>query len=214
MLPRLKNGVVKVPDLPPELIERLRKVVAKQEQKASIPDLYRALGRMQNIDHRQGQNNIMSSPQDTRKWSGRVRQMKIRRTFPNVELVIKRSHDDNARNTIDKIMNTFKRHQQNYPNAEYVLVPPKAYDLGQELIAMPKTNVPSVREIIGELTEQTPRGQKFFKVLQENFGVTKKKLEKDAQALFLRIIYTWGNFTLLGVQNGKFVFMLLAEPYG
>ncbi len=148
-----------VKPLPKSLIRRLRR---------AAPAIDKMLGRMKNIDYeadflaRYGR-----SPTDTGSVGGRVRQMNVKRNFPKVEVVIKRTHlgDFSAQRLIEIVRSTVRTHNQRARPRLYTLVAPTAYAISLHLIAMAKTEAPTVRDII----RRTPRGMVFFERLAKKY---------------------------------------------
>ncbi|MBU0636327.1 hypothetical protein KKE06_04850 [Candidatus Micrarchaeota archaeon] len=122
-----------VKKLPPELVTRLRKFVKRQQGKPKPStlrwtsrvrrwakrtvenpeeeDIYRLFGRLKNIDHRQerAREELKRIPSnDSFSWGKRVRQMNVSRNYPDIELVLKRTHGFNSRNTITHIKKRLK----------------------------------------------------------------------------------------------------------
>jgi hypothetical protein len=96
---------------------------------------------MKNIDHRKKRSAIFEE-KDTRHWGGRIRQMNVSRNYPKTELVIKRAHTSNAIKTIESIQKKVRKF--NETRSEHsILLMPKAYAIGKDLIAMSKINVPT-----------------------------------------------------------------------
>ena len=137
--------------------------------------------------------------------------------------MIKRAHDGSAKEHKKTVQQKVREHNQNYAKIEtiYVLLMPKAHVISEDLIAMAKTNAPSVIEILGckawrrlkSGRQRTARGQKFFQELQAKHGVTKKQLREAATRLEERTGIYWGNILLLRVENRKFVFMPLVDKH-
>ena len=212
----VSGWVIPVPDLPPRLIERLRAIAAKKEarhgKETARRDLLRALARMENIDHRRElYGRVWPDRADT--WGFRIRQFNVARTFPGTELALKASHDWTARRTILIVNKRVRTHNFFHPRAPYILLKPKAHEITDDIIAMPKINAPSILEILGNQDNEgfSPRGKAFFKKLKESFGVNEEKLEREADVIEQRTGFEWRNLLLLGVSNGKFVFMPLVD---
>ncbi len=194
-----------VKSLPKKLVKRLRKVAGQIDRK---------LGLMKNIDHRQTWINRPVRPAHTTKaWGYRVREMNVQRNFPKTELVIKRTHDMPARELIQTLQEIVQRHNRQFTPDTYVLIEPKAVPISAELVAMAKTNAPSVDEILFQgIRQGTRRGKQFFeKLVEKNPGITTAALDEAAGKVIARTGIEFGNLLLLGVKKGKFVFMPLVD---
>lgn len=200
-----------VKTLPKKLVKRL---------KNASPVISRYLGRMKNIDHRSDLRN--NSIESTSTWGRRVRQMDVSKNYPKTELVIKRTHkksvsdsDSNARRTVSFIRGMVKKHNSKYgAESGYVLIVPKAYAIRKDLIAMAKTDCPSIEEITGNPEDRTQRGKMFFEKIQEKYGVTEQQLDDKFNLLWRRIRRAEpdkGNIVLLGYKKGAFIFMPLVD---
>jgi hypothetical protein len=220
--PRLKEAVssivIPVPDLPQALVERLRKIAEKQAKRQSgLDGLYAALGKMKNIDYRQHAIKLqrLNVPQiSTSVWGRRVREMNVSRNFPGAKAVLKRTHNEDAKETVKIMSRIVHKHNQTHLNEPYVLLEPKAHPIFGDLLLMPKIDVPSVLEIVdtgdGEIW-QTMRGKEFFGKLQKQFGVTESDLRAAATRLSDNSGIDSRNVWLLGYADGKFVFMPMLD---
>ncbi len=213
-----------VKPLPKKLVSRLKKVSTK---------INKSLGRMKNIDPRQNdfaRKNIFKVPsKDTYVWGGRIRQMNISRNYPGVKLVIKKMHADmrGANTELREIQLRVRNYNElikkkGIPkDLNFVLREPIAYDLGNNLVAMAKTNKPNLNEILGDIklkphiieASPTTKGRQFFRKLSKKHGFTKKQLEQAAKQVYEKIDIMPSNILLLGVKNGKFIFMPLIDLY-
>ncbi len=210
-----------VKPLPKSLVFRLKKV-------SSV--IVRFLGKMKNVDYRKNdfsRKKIMS--ENTFEWGRRIRQMNVSRNYPEVKLVVKRTHNDRTatHTELKEIQSRVKNYnkkikQQKKRNESFVLREPIAYDIGNGLVAMAKTNKPSVNEILGHikyfdskgvvLSSTTIKGTRFFRKLSKKHGVNKEQLESAAIQLFNEISIMPTNILLLGVNKKKqFIFMPLID---
>lgn len=196
-------------------VKKLPKKLVHRLQRAS-PKISEYLGSMRNIDHRMrsrkicyapSQREIKKNPRNTENMLGRVRQMNVSRNFPKTELVIKRTHYP-ANWTIKELRDRVICHNLNFKPKNYKLLTPELYEISPMLVAMQKTSVPSIHEI---LFSKTPRGKKFFAELAEKHAVTKKQLLSAIYDVSLRTGLHGTNILLLGYKNKKFQFMPLAD---
>jgi len=202
-----------VKKLPFTLIERLKK---------AAPKIKKALGRMKNIDHRKDLSK--SNPREIELPGRRIRQMNISRNYPNTELVIKRTHLYNAEKTIRKVKEAVRKHNQKFNPKNYVLLEPEAYAISKHLIAMAKTDAPSLEEILGKRDiffwvkmwfpeGKTERGKKFFEEMKEKYNVNETQLKEAYLKAEKLTDWDTSNLLLLGFENGKFVFMPLVDIF-
>lgn len=184
----------------------------EQKKDPRLERLYAFLGKMQNIDHREGWTTLWSgipvAKTDTEAMGYRVRQMKVARNFQETELVIKRTDKDTAKEVIKKLVSAVKRHNMEFTPEKYSLLMPRAYVVGERLIAMSKTNAPEIDEI---LHDHTQRGIAFFEQMKKTYGVTEQQLKEASSEVFKRTGIKSHNLLLLDFEKGKFVFMPLAD---
>lgn len=193
-----------IKSLPNSLVKRLRARVAKESRQPDKPGLF---DRARNLDHR--------------GFSNRVVELNVSRYFPGVRVAIKKTHGYTAQDTINIVKRFVRDHNASANPRSYVLVAPKAYAIGQYLLAMAKTNKPSVCEIIGDSkgAGKTQRGKQFFELLKQKYGIEESALneafnelaawKRKGAILKCRI----DNVLLLGFRKGRFVFMPLLDVY-
>jgi len=200
-----------------------KKLVNRLEAVAPVIDRY--LGSMKNIDYRK---RGFSDPKDISSWGYRVRQMNVSRNYPGVELVIKKAHFSvAAKSEIKKIQKRVMRYngktkrligiiKNKGKKRNHVLREPIAYDIGNGLVAMAKTNKPSLSEVLGifkindDVSEHriTARGTGFFRKLSREHGVTKAELKIGAKQVFKGTRIHPVNIILLGAnKKGEFILM-------
>jgi len=190
-----------VKPLPKKLIPRLIRVSHIIE---------RWLGKMKSVDHRT--KNFLDHETSTSEWGYRVRQMDVSRNFPGTELVIKKTHTFPANKKIKSVNNMVRIHNELYKPENYVLLAPKAYAIGENLLAMAKTNKPSLEEVLGsKKTPPTERGKNFFQKMKKKHKITEMQLRKAVRQVVDRTNIFENNLLFLGVKNGKFVFMPLLD---
>ncbi len=229
--------------LPKSLVARLRCAIKKNEKKKihgkhwpALKRMYRALGRLKNIDHRQNENERRASPANTRHWGGRVRQMDVSRNYPDTELVLKRTHGASARSTLRQIRwrvladsmrektiqalnRLVKTHNRLFRPRDYELRMPIAYPVGKNILAMSKTPLITVGEIVGltndpfDLVGHTERGEHYFEKLEKQHGVTRYQLRQACTQVYERTGIHHNNLLLDGVKNKKFVFVPLLDKF-
>lgn len=196
--------------LPPALVKELTRLA---------PHLEKRLPSMENVDHRKG-GLFTRNRRDVLQWGGRVRQLNVSKNFPGVEVVVKRDDGDNAKGTLAAIsreVDAYELQQSEPSNAEFILRRPYAYAISDKLIAMAKTDKPNIREILGDKTPYynkggaTQRGRTFFSKLKKEHQVSEEQLITAVRALSLKTNLTAGNVIVAGVENGKFVFIPLAD---
>lgn len=200
------------------LVSRLRRIVKREQTRDStlIRADYHVLGGMKNIDHRKGDSKSVS----TDNWGFRVRQMNVKRNFPNTGLVIKRMDGgQSAQNVLREVNQRVRKIALLKPKL-FTVRPTIAYSLGEDLAAMAYTNFPSIYEMAGAhfnwRRDETPRGKKFLAKLQKRFRVTEEQFVQAAQELGKMAgeveLRNWGsNFICAGFQKGKFVFVRLMD---
>lgn len=173
------------------------------------------LGQMENVDHRQRFPDLVFTPEESTNVSGRrVRQINVGQNFPRENLkgvVIKRTHDLTARETIRRLQNIVKSHNAKYTPSNYALLMPHAYEIGEDLIAMAKTSNPSVQEILSKSGSQTQRGKDFFGKIAKKFSVTENDLRAAAETVKEMTGILQGNLLLLGYIDKRFIFMPLID---
>ena len=197
--------------LPPELVARLMRVgrkIGRETFKEGGNPINPRLSRMKSIDHRKKdprRANIF--PEDTRWWGGRVREMNVSRNFPGVRLAIKRTQHATARETIAEIRKRVDSHNAEYKPKEYVLLMPHAYDISQDLIAMSKTNAPSLEEVV---RQANVRGRTVFGMLQAQ-GFTLEKLRSVSKRVVARTGWRDTNVLIVGISKGKLLLLPLLD---
>ncbi|MFQ5406525.1 MAG: hypothetical protein ACE5DI_05210 [Candidatus Micrarchaeia archaeon] len=190
--------------LPEGLVKRLR-------QTSSVVN--RRLGRMKSVDRRS--RGVAVSLGQLMPPGQRVREMKVSRNYPGLELVLKRAHafpgftgKDVARLTIIELNKIVRLHNQQCVPERYVLKPPYLYAVGRDLIAMAKTDSPTVNEVLFS-------GQRFL----EKHAVTKRQLRAalkeftKATMKSSKTSISSHNLLVTGFKKGKFVFMPLADLF-
>lgn len=186
--------------LPKKLVKRLR---------AAAPKLETALGKMKNLDHRR--INLWNNELEIKCAlvpGTRVREMNVSRNFPKTKLALKRVHESTAAETIKKICSLVRQHNSKHKPKNYTLVPPKAYAISSDLIAMAKTGAPSMMEI---MDEKTPRAERMVEELRSKHGLGKSKLVSYAGKICGSTGWTYSHVLLLGANKGKPVFMPLLD---
>ncbi len=199
-----------VKPLPRELVARLKRVgrkIGRETFKEGGNPIGPRLGRMKNIDHREKDPRRMAFPTDTVGWGGRVREMNISRNFPDVKLAMKRAHHGTARETIVEIRKRVESHNAEYKPQEYVLRMPYAYAISRDLIAMSKTNAPSLEEVV---RQANPRGRKVLEMLQAQ-GFTLEKLRAVSQLVVKRTGWRDTNLLVVGTSKGKLLLLPLLD---
>ncbi len=200
-----------VKPLPKTLILRLRRILKKRNKVHGINDLVSSLEKMKNIDHRK--KWLVEQYGNGLEYS-RVRQMNVSRNYPKLGVVIKKMHySDDLNKLRQRVRNHNKR--KNAGKLNYELKMPIAYSLGQDFVAMSKTNKPNLTEILSPLKYGgTRRGKNFFKELKKKHKITLQELEKSARKASSLTKLDHCNILLLGInKQGKFVFMPLVDVY-
>lgn len=202
---KANSFVIKVKPLPEALLERLRN---------AAPVIETSLGMMKNIDHRAKMRLTSSGlpkslPKlDTEMFGRRVRQMRISRNFPGVQLAIKKTHSSTAQGAIDLVKLKVKRHNENFKPNGYVLLEPIAYAISERLIAMPKIDAPNIPEV---LSSPTKRGRSLFSRIKKRFGISKQDLLQCSKHVIWHADIADHNLWLLGFEKGRFVFMAMPD---
>jgi hypothetical protein len=211
--------------LPQKILDKLRHHATKQGWEHHPVLGTTTLGRMHNIDHRskstfrENRSDSKTDRQNTDHWGGRVRQMDVHRQFPEVELVLKRNQGvyGTAQQEIDELYRRIDQHQTKFAakEQEYVLRRPFGYAIGEDLIAMRKTNKPSIPEIVlgihghTDSAEETNRGRVVRERFQKNgeFDRFREVIER----LQSRLLIGYGNIIYIGKRNGKYCFTTLID---
>ncbi|MFH1895343.1 MAG: hypothetical protein ABIJ74_02035 [archaeon] len=207
-----------------------KKLVKRLERASSV--ILRQLERMKSVDHRfddpfRRSEKVLRAKKHN-FYRGRVRQMNVSKDYSGVELVIKRTHNTKGFSSteLNDIQRMVKAHNERIKRfgkeneIKYVLREPIAYDIGNDLVAMAKTNKPSLREILGPFKDVgnpnklTLRGIQFFRKLSKKHNVTRKQLAIAAEQVSKETGIGQTNILLLGVnKKGKFIFMPLFDVY-
>ncbi|MDO8428272.1 MAG: hypothetical protein Q7S92_03600 [Candidatus Diapherotrites archaeon] len=204
--------------LPKKLVQRLRKASKKIDTR---------LGKMKNIDHRQNDVdlrrrilNTNPSPENTTEWGRRIRAMNIQRNYPEFKsVVIKRTEVDTAKETIREVIRRTRKHNRTQEPTTYVLLEPKAYVIGERLIAMRKAVYPTLEEI---LEKNTKRGQKVLEEFKAaNLKESSKfesvhryayaELAQAKKTIYRACEIESKDIMVLGYRNGKFILMPLID---
>ncbi len=219
--------------LPKTLVERLEKTMSGR----GIKNFYGAMKKMENVDYRRDLLTLSDGP--SLHWPGeKVRAMNVSKNYPKIgKVVLKRSHykDDLAErglepdtlNEIERVIKTVRRHnRQPYADRRaYVMLEPKAYEVGGGIIAMHKTDKPVVAEIICKDGKfQTKRGNQYLERLRKRHGfklVNRRRLrtavdlaERHTREILKHSSLDEHTLLLLGVnKKGQFVFMPLIDIF-
>ncbi|MFH0970717.1 MAG: hypothetical protein V1776_04640 [Candidatus Diapherotrites archaeon] len=196
--------------LPAQLIARLRKA-----NKRLLKD--ERVERWENIDHRKDYPPLSDELKQVGKisvdwWGGRVRLLKLRKENSPVKVVIKKDHPPG--DSIRRINKLVAEHNLRYHPNNYVLLPVRAYPLNENYIAMGYTNRPSIEEIISSECS-TKRGFLFLTRLAKRHQMKEEDLRQRLRDAAFNVSYRTGisiiNLLLLGIRNGKFVFVPLVD---
>ncbi|HLD58563.1 MAG TPA: hypothetical protein VI977_02895 [archaeon] len=211
--------------LPRMAITRLQKAVRREQRiKGHLRDLYKFLGRLQNIDPRKELDIAKLVPENsTTGFARKVRQLNAKRTL-GMPVVIKRTHEFEgkrkftAKEVIEKIKQQVRAHNKRFRPKTYVLLEPIAYAILPELdlIAMARTENPSLGEVLGCfnmacLDKKTKRAKEFFAKLQEQHEVTREMLRTAADEVHKNTGIKYANLLIAGFSKGKFVFAALPD---
>ncbi|MFH1663538.1 MAG: hypothetical protein ABH986_01875 [archaeon] len=198
--------------LPKKLVNRLKKV-------SNVID--RHLGRMKNVDYRAKEplvkKYLKDHPAETRYAGTRVRQLNVSRNFPGTELVVKRCDSGDAQSTVNAVKNLVRQHNLHFRNTSYKIIMPKAYAINSNLIAMAKTNNPTVDEICDfDKKYRTKRGKSFFKKIQQEqakrgIKLTEEQLFDSAEKASANSGLYLSHLVFLGYIKGKFIFVPLMD---
>ncbi len=206
-----------VKPLPKKLVKRLERVsavISKKRELRSSGEETSFLGRMKNVDARKQHypERSFKNPVNSSLLFGRVRKMNVSRNYPEVSLVVKRKHYFVNNNEVGAVNEIIDRVNSSKEKGNYVLRKPFAYEIGNDLIAMAKTNKPSVADIIGK--KPTERGKSFFRKLSKKYRVTEQELKSYFRNLKELSLFEERNVLLLGVtKDKKFIFMPLVDLY-
>ncbi|MFA6268721.1 MAG: hypothetical protein WCW13_02895 [archaeon] len=213
--------------LPKKLVRKLR---AYKKAGVLTPPL---LGQMENIDHRKNHPQaILDALRLKFLWEtadhpgARVRQMNISRNYPKMkkgrhttELVLKRVHEGTAKEIIAWAKNTAKALNKSERYPSFVFVPPTAYPIGKDILAMPKVYLPTAATLLKDFM-----GHENSRVFWNN--LRKKDEQKwwraynqratDFFAHELFDVYTKTGYDLddllvVGFKGNKIVLMLLPD---
>jgi|SRR3989338_4280595 len=220
--------------LPKTLVQRLRRIVRNTHKKdGSLKRVYRALGRMQNIDHRHPERTQDIAPHDTKSWGGRVRKMNVSRNYPHTSLVLKRTHWRGAKPTItglrrrvrihNALATTAKaigkivsRHNRLFRPRAYRLLVPTAYAIGKDLVAMHHAEFVNVEEIVGlhndpwDSIGTTERGRQLFLHMAEK-GANIDTLRRICEQVYRRTGIQHMDLLITGFENNQFVLLPLID---
>ncbi|MDD5163906.1 MAG: hypothetical protein PHD95_06925 [Candidatus ainarchaeum sp.] len=193
--------------VPFKLISKLRSLAKQKEKRAGHPeDLYRFFTRLPGIDHR---GKTRTEPGAAITAGERVRQLQVSRRHPNLELALKHTHAGfTAQKTIEGIRAMVQKHNIEHRPGDYELKMPFLYAVAPRIIAMVKTNCPSLDEI---LLEKTKRGIDFFEKIRATHNVTEGQLRKARDALLQRTGLKPDNVLLADFKNGKFIFFPIGD---
>ena len=219
-----------VKPLPAKLVERL---------KQRAPEIEKLLGGMKNIDPRSGsESQRLIAATDVASMARRVRQMDVARNFPGVELILKnhvplensstRIKRHPAAGLINAIKSAVKQHNSVVRDAPYVLEAPHLYKISKNIIAMSKTNAPTLDAVLSPYSAAQLRTEydadfvnqaKAHVVELERQGKTVDDLRSAFYALCNNkthfekngLSVSNSNLLYLGIKNGKFHFMPLAD---
>ncbi|MDO8627272.1 MAG: hypothetical protein Q7K42_02300 [Candidatus Diapherotrites archaeon] len=204
-----KSFVVPIKPLPVEVVERIRRIIAKRREEF--------LGKMKIGDHRS---------RDYKKKGNkyfeaiRVRLAEVIRDFHS-SIVLK--YEEDAQITVNMLRKFVEKHNEQFGSKDYYLQTIPVAVVHENVIAMPFVDAPSVEEIIGDHFGEckTQRGNNFFKQLQRTTGITKNDISiafeklgaKDEvmQNLGIHNSDSQDQIILLGAKNGKPVFALLTD---
>jgi len=193
--------------LPKELIKRLKKVSHRLN-----------IGKMKNIDYRTEKNPLQID--NTEFFGYRVREMNVKRNFPEEKVVLKKIHSNlSAKEKIKKIKEMVREHNKKFKSEKYELREPFAYAINDKTIAMAKADFPSASEILGFLREMTlkptERGKKFFEKLKKEYNVNEEQLKEAVYEITKNSAFREDHLLLVGCKKEKnkikFIFVPLID---
>ncbi|MCX6802137.1 MAG: hypothetical protein NT067_03400 [Candidatus Diapherotrites archaeon] len=116
----------------------------------------------------------------------RVREMNVSRNFPGVRLVLKRPHGEglsgrepSAQDVIDRINGKVRLINEGFHPKDFELRAPFAYAVGNDLIAMRKTNAPTLRQVLYGLGKKEDRARRTL----SKKGITSQDLSRIERLL-------------------------------
>jgi len=193
-------------------------VVKKLERIGRAKAFDKWLGERKIVDHRaiklvgKGINF-----RETKEKGTRVRLAKLKIKGKWFEVVLKKMHRLPAKKVIEIINETVKYHNLNYAGEKrFRVVAPKAVVIAKDVVAMTRTNAPSIEEILGDNFGggKTKRGQAQFGKIKKMHRTTEKQLFDMAKDFFDRTGIHRSNLLLLGAdKTGKLVFMPLVDDF-
>ena len=204
----------------------------------NIPDRIKDfLSRRKNADKRTTDN--AKHRKNITEWGYRIRRMRVGKE----NVILKVVHSISAHRLIKTMSKLVDLHNKAYPKKSngYIILKPKAYAIGENLLAMSETNYPTVKEVL-ECTTRPNANTKtvtFLKELAAKSGVNiqtfQKKLEEAHTALETRInhlaytekklapefnarrlmrsFFNYENVLFIGMKEGKFVFVPLMDLF-
>ncbi len=197
----------------------IEKELAHAKRSNKRPRIQAALGRMQNVDFRKElvfQENVFD-------YGGRVRQLDVSRNHPGIQVVIKHCVEGvSAPTVVERIKEKVRQHNQrevvffsrgNVKRSDlpFELLEPYGYAIGENLIAMAKTDFPSVEEIVHPVSTLTPRAVEWIKKLKAKYQKTPEDLKAAAIDAEYCTGIQWNDYILAGVRHGKFIFVPLLD---
>jgi hypothetical protein len=192
--------------LPPLLIARLRRAEKKISPR---------LGGMKNADPNSdfyGKKPMKPHQRNTGHSHQRLRQMDISRNYPGVELVLKRPHGNtsgnwiSAQEVITEMGRSVKSFNERFKPKHFELMPPIAYAVGPDLIAMAKTQNPTLRAVFDGEGKNAIRVQKAL--LKK--GITSQDLYHMTEDL--RTEFSSYHLFIF-FKKGKIVFIPVVDLY-
>ena len=184
------------------------------------PEIRRLFAGMKNVDHAKDWKQVTSLPaSDSTSKGRRVRELNVAKKYPGVQVVIKRIETHTPQEVIDALKQRVKMHNQlnviqklkrlfHLEKPIYLLKEPIAYDIGNGLVAMHRTNSPSIEEILGP-HNNTERGAEALAQLQKERAFTIQKLDQAGKTISRETGITPPKLMVTGFENG----MLILTPF-
>ncbi|VVB74416.1 Uncharacterised protein [uncultured archaeon] len=147
-------------------------------------------------------------------FGGRVRVFDVSRNYPHLgKLVVKAVHGTTASRLISFLNSSVEKANRMPKKHPWVLRKPHIYSLNQEFVAMAKTNLPSVEEIVSPAHHSKGAQEFFLRFARDNEWVTAKQMLACAAEASRNSGLSIQNLLFAGIKDKKYIFIPLADKF-
>lgn len=207
--------------LPKRFVSSLRKLVRKSGESG----FYGKMGKMLNMDERLATEGLenwykpqnlsqvdLSEEGNTDRPGFRVRLFEHPKSFRSLKtnVIIKRlgRPDIRAPEYVKQLNRIVEAHNAARHNAGYILLKPRIYPIGKQLVAMSLTDAPNLGELRAGKTERSKRARAE---IEAKCGIGSERLLNEIQDVVGRTQIWHEDIVFVGLKNRKMLFIPYAE---